>query len=163
MKLNIIGCLKNNKFPIIFLTVIVFFCLLFTSCMWRISFDSLTGSGSIVSETRNVRDFSKIEITGMGKLIIKQSDEESLELEGEDNIINKIYAETKSDTLKIGFKNNLNIIPTKDIKFYLVVKDLTSITSNGSVSINGEDLNLKNLTIKLNGAEKVTISGTVEK
>ena len=47
--------------------------------------------------------------------------------------------------------------------YYLSVKDLTSLVSNGAVSISGENLTLKNISIKLNGAEKVTMSGTVEK
>jgi hypothetical protein len=156
---------STKKYKILFLlpiTVFVLFAL--TSCMWRVSFDSLTGSGKMTTEQRTVENFDKLEINSYGKLIIKQADKESLKIEGEDNILSNLVTEVENNKLVIKFKNNsLSVISTKELIYYLNVKDLTSLVSNGAVSINAENLTLNNLFVKLNGAEKITISGTVEK
>jgi len=162
MKSDFFVSLRKIKFLMI-LIIVAFLPLVFTSCMWRISFDSLTGSGNVVTEDREVKDFNAVEITGIGKLTIKQGSKESLKLEGEDNILKNIRTEVSNNTLKIEFKSGLNIIPTKDLLFYLTVKDLTSIISSGAAAVNGEGLNLKEISIKLNGAEKIVMSGTVNK
>lgn len=162
MKIRFLNFIKKYKilyFPLI--TIIIIFTL--TSCMWRISFDSLTGSGKMATEQRTVENFDTLEINSYGRLIIKQADKESLKIEGEENILRNLITEVENHKLVIKFKNSLNIIPTKELIYYLTVKDLTSLVSNGAVSINGEELILNNLSIKLNGAEKITISGTVEK
>lgn len=162
MKIRFLNFTKKYKILyFLLITIIVIFAL--TSCMWRISFDSLTGSGKMTTEQRTVENFDTLEINSYGRLIIKQADKESLKIEGEENILSNLITEVENHKLVIKFKNRLNIIPTKELIYYLTVKDLTSLVSNGAVSINGEDLSLNNLSIKLNGAEKITISGTVEK
>lgn len=162
MKIRFLNFTKKYKILyFLLITIIVIFAL--TSCMWRISFDSLTGSGKMTTEQRTVENFDTLEINSYGRLIIKQADKESLKIEGEENILSNLVTEVENHKLVIKFKNRLNIIPTKELIYYLTVKDLTSLVSNGAVSINGEDLSLNNLSIKLNGAEKITISGTVEK
>jgi len=162
MKIIFLNFIKKYKIlQLLFIAVIALFTL--TSCMWKISFDSITGSGNMITQERDITNFDKIEINSYGRLIIKQESKESLKIEGEENILSKLDTEVINNKLTIKFKKSLNIIPTKELIYYLSVKDLTSLVSNGTVSISGEDLTLKNISIKLNGAEKVTMLGTVEK
>src|SRR4051794_38180612 len=45
----------------------------------------IQGSGNKTTETRQVSGFNAVELSGVGKLIVKQTGTESLTIEGDDN------------------------------------------------------------------------------
>ena len=50
-------------------------------------FQMVTGSGNIVTETRNVSGFTSITLAGIGNLYLTQGAAESVRIEAEDNLI----------------------------------------------------------------------------
>ncbi|MFH0852961.1 MAG: head GIN domain-containing protein [bacterium] len=123
--------------PIIGLIVIV------VAAVFIYSYSTGKGSGNIIEEAREVSGFSKIELNGVGNLIINQSGNESLRIEAEDNLIGKIVTEVDNGTLKIReSKNwvNWSFWPTKDVNFYLTVENIESVTINGSGSVTGDNI-----------------------
>ena len=54
------------------------------------------GSGNVVKETREARDFDSVSLTGIGALIIQQTGEESLTIEADDNILPLLTSETRA-------------------------------------------------------------------
>ncbi|MES0341496.1 MAG: head GIN domain-containing protein [Candidatus Humimicrobiaceae bacterium] len=116
------------------------------------------GSGKVTSEDRSVSGFNKVSVSGSGNLHIAQGDEEFLTIEAEDNILPLITAKVSGDTLKIGFKPGTSISTTKSIEFYLIVKDLDSISASGSGNIDCLGLTADNLIIKTSGSRNVDMS-----
>ncbi|MDD5341823.1 MAG: DUF2807 domain-containing protein [Patescibacteria group bacterium] len=118
------------------------------------------GSGNVANETRDVSNFKRISLSGVGNLKITQGDTEGLKIEAEDNLIKKIETKVEAGTLKIGYKHwwSFGLIwPTKDVNFFLTVKELEAITISGSGSIEAPALKVKNLNIEVNGSGKVNM------
>ena len=139
------------------------------------------GSGNLVTEEREIGDFSQVSLEGFGELTITQGDAPELTITAEDNILNKIITEVRGDTLVITFEKGFNVAPTKKIQFELVVTELEGLTLSGAgdifinalestsldVTISGAGsldiyhLEAKTVTIELSGAGDVEITGEV--
>src|SRR5712671_8217893 len=88
-------------------------------------FDSIGGSGKIITEPRTVSGFSKVSLSGSGQVVIEQTGMESLTVTTDDNLLPYIKAEVHGDTLELGSTNSMpNIRPTNEIIFRLTVKKL---------------------------------------
>src|SRR6266550_6637138 len=102
--------------------------VLVNACM----FDSIGGSGKIITEPRTVSGFSKVSLSGSGQVVIEQTGMESLTVTTDDNLLPYIKAEVHGDTLELGSKEMTNIRPTDDIIFKLTVKNLDELHVSGS-------------------------------
>ena len=111
--------------------------LLLSAC----SLTVIEGSGSVVTEEREVGDFENITLESFGELIITQGDEPSLIIEADDNLMQYITTEVKGDTLHIGFTDdafsikggdNQIIKPSESIVFRLTMPDLNTISLSGA-------------------------------
>ncbi|OGO16907.1 MAG: hypothetical protein A2Z14_01960 [Chloroflexi bacterium RBG_16_48_8] len=54
---------------------------------------TIQGSRNIITEARDVGGFNRIELEGMGKVILTQGEEESLTIEADDNLMEYITTE----------------------------------------------------------------------
>jgi len=99
-----------------------------------------------------VSDFSEIEFTGMGNLIITQGDEESLIVEADDNILPLIETDVSGDELTIRFRRGYNFVPVENINFYLCVVDLNKISMSGAGRVDCENLDTDRFEFDISGA-----------
>src|SRR3972149_9381305 len=161
------------------LAIIGMLAIFAASCKWTIGF--VRGSGDVVTEERDVSDFHKVHLSGVGNLIITQGEEESLTIEADDNIIPLISADVSGERLTISFKRGYNFIPSSKIKFHLTVVDLDEISLSGAGDIDcggfsterlefevsgaGDidfDANAERIEVTLSGAGDITLSGEVD-
>ena len=119
------------------------------------------GSGRVVTETREVGGFTKVELSGSGELTIEKTGTESLSISAEDNLLPQLTSDVSGGTLTLGTKPNTSILPTKPITYSLTVKDLTGIAVSGSGSVRASDLTTNSLTTKISGSGTITASGAV--
>lgn len=158
--------------------------------IWGISFIfgqqlGVRGSGVVTTEDREVSNFSSVELRGAGNLDIKQTGEETLSVEAEDNLIDRIETSVEGETLIIQIKNPWffwSFWPTKEINYSLSVDDLEKVSISGSgsakadklsaddfeINISGSGnvdltLDVKNLDIDISGSGKVILDGTSTK
>src|SRR5688500_18348008 len=80
------------------------------------------GSGNVTTEQRQVSGLGEVVLTTVGTLVIEQSDQESLSLEGEDNILPYIITEVKGGRLTIASKPGSRFTTTKSLTYKLKVK-----------------------------------------
>lgn len=121
------------------------------------------GSGNLTNETKDVNGVKQVSLDGMGTIVLKQGDEESLTIEAEDNIMPHIQSKVEGDKLSISYDTNTPT-PTKDIKFYLTVKDINSIIISGAGKIESEGFKTKTMSISMDGAGNGDLAGlTLEK
>ncbi|MBN1872859.1 MAG: DUF2807 domain-containing protein, partial [Anaerolineae bacterium] len=66
-----------------------------------IDVEKVEGSGNVIEETRDVRDFSRVRLAGFGRLHIERGDTESLRIKAEDNLLQYITTEVKDGELDI--------------------------------------------------------------
>ena len=173
--------MKKNLIIFTALILVIFIC----SCN-TINFDVRRGSGNVVSEERAVEAFNEIRVEGAGELILTQSEEFSLTVEAEDNIISEVITRNEGDTLVIGFADQRwtkSYLPTEPIRFYISMPDLKeldiagaarvemgalqteelTLKTDGAADIRFEDLQLGSLMVDLNGGAQFDLSGKAER
>jgi Putative auto-transporter adhesin, head GIN domain len=119
------------------------------------------GSGKVVTQTRQVSGFTKVELSGSGELTIEKTGTESLTISAEDNLLPELTSEVSGGTLILGTKPSTTIAATKPITYSLTVKDLSGIAVSGSGSVRVSNLTTNSLTTKISGSGAITASGAV--
>lgn len=140
-------------------TLIVLFALfavVFGACNFNVNLDVERGSGNVVRETRDVSGFDRLSLAGIGDVILTQGSEESLEIEAEDNILRKITTEVRDGTLYIGYTQRA-LLPTKDIKFYLTMQDISGLEILGISNIRSDEIDTDRLDINISGSGNIEI------
>lgn len=126
---------------------------------------SLLATGSVLAqqtETRNVTDFSKLDIGGSFDATLRQGNETSVKIISENIDPKKVLTEIKGNTLKVslekGFYKNIKI------KLEITYKDLEALDKSGSGNLTCEsDLGGDgDFELSLSGSGDMTIDGTVK-
>lgn len=117
-----------------------------------------TGSGKVINQTKSAGGVNQVSLDGMGTLIIQQGNNESLTVEAEDNIAPHIQSNINGNKLEIKYDSNTPT-PTKDVKFYLTVKDVNSVTISGAGKVETSGLKTNSLTLSINGAGNGNMAG----
>jgi hypothetical protein len=142
------------------------------------------GSGKIVTETREVSDFTSIEVDYPAQVFVTQGASPSIKVETDDNVLPGLQTRVRDDKLDIFYKveDGEHVRPTKTVKITIVVKDLKEVDfdSAGELSIDGfetdeldisisgagslklTNINTKNLSVDLSGAGSMTASGEAD-
>lgn len=140
---------------------------------------TIRGTGDITAEERELADFSAVNLAGIGNVIVDYGEQAALRIEAEDNLLPYIETEVEDNTLTIGIRENVNILPTQGIFYYLTVRDLNEVRVSGlgnidvpqlegtSVAlhisgggdINVDEVNAKDLSVRLSGLGSLTIDG----
>lgn len=128
--------------------------LLAAGCTW--SRPAIRGSGTIITEARQVSGFDRVSLHGSGHLTLIQGDEEGLTITTDDNLLPHIKSEVSSRHLVVG-PDNVSISPTREIKFVLRLKELESLRLSGSFEVEAESLVADELDFGISGSGKITV------
>jgi hypothetical protein len=131
-----------------------------SACSLHIGGRGISGSGNVVTETRQVAGFDRVQLDGFGRLILTQGTSESLQIEAEDNLIERITTEVRGGTLYIGWKAQgweNSVTPTEPVIFHLNVMFLRGLDVNGAAEIESASLTTPQLDITVDGAAKINI------
>ena len=66
--------------------------------------DAVRGSGDIVTEVREVSDFSEVHLEGSGDVVVEMGENESLTVEADDNLLELITTSVRGSRLVIEFE-----------------------------------------------------------
>jgi hypothetical protein len=120
---------------------------------------AVQGSGKIVKQTVDVKDFDRISLEGSGNVYLGQGQTESLTIEADDNILPLLDTRVQGSELVLGMQPNQSINPSKAIVYRITTKDLKGITLKGSGNFYVEPAQSKDLAISLLGSGDVQIKG----
>jgi hypothetical protein len=142
------------------------------------------GSGTIVTEERQLEDFFIVDVNYPVRMSISQGDEQSVTVTGDDNVLPGLITEVQDDTLRIYYDPAAaeRVNPTELVEISIVVKELykvdfatagqvtvdgmeisnleTSITGAGNIYLNNIDVT--QLSANLSGAGSMTASGKAQ-
>ena len=126
----------HTKMLVVFLaiTVIVF---TITGCIVVINGESVQGSGNIITQEREVAEFSEVRLKGSGKVFLTPGETQSLEIKTDDNIMPLIETEVSGRKLTISHGNN-RLRPTF-FEVYITIQKLEEVGISGSGEIVGND------------------------
>jgi Putative auto-transporter adhesin, head GIN domain len=124
-------------------------------------FDSVVGSGHIMTERRTVSGLSAVSLGGSGHVVIEQTGMESLTVTADDNLLPYIKTDVTGQTLELGFKDPMiNVEPTEDIVYTLTVKTLEGLNISGSGKADVKGLDPDRLRIHISGSGTALVRGT---
>ncbi|MDQ3798178.1 MAG: DUF2807 domain-containing protein [Acidobacteriota bacterium] len=120
-------------------------------------FSKVKGSGNIQIQKREVSDFSSVETGGAINVDIVAQRDFSVEVEADDNLLERIRTEVRGDTLKIYTEGSIST--RNPIRVRIAMPQIESLDISGAS--NGTLTNVKNesLTIDASGASKIRIDG----
>jgi hypothetical protein len=109
--------------------------LTITGCIVVINGKSVQGSGNIITQEREVAEFSKVQLKGSGKVILTPGETQSLEIKTDDNIMPLIETEVSGNRLTISHGNH-RLRPTS-FEVYITIRNLEGVGISGSGDITG--------------------------
>jgi len=113
---------------------------------------TVQGSGSVKTETRDVRGFDAVEVAGIGTLVVTQGDSEHLTISAEDNILPKLTSDVVNGRLELHPQSNTRLDTTQPIRYDLTVKQLKDIRLAGSGDVQAGTLDADSLNLALAGS-----------
>jgi hypothetical protein len=126
----------------------------------------IQGSGHVITETRPVSDFSRVELLGSGEVVLTQDDQESLTVEAEDNLMSRIRTEVRGHTLYLSLDyDDLPeiILPTRTIRYHVSLKTVEGLTLSGSGNIRAEQLKADVLDMTISGSGNIILGSLTAK
>ena len=118
---------------------------------------TVTGSGSLGSETRDVSDFSRITLDMSGDVILTQADEYSVLIEAEDNILPYITTDVRNGNLTLSTQDNTAINTTRSVTFWVSTPNIEALTINGSGTISSEGIMGDKLALEIDGSGDILL------
>lgn len=114
-----------------------------------------TQQSSTGNQTPDVNGVTSVILNGPGTLIIQQGDNESYRVEADSSLLSKISTTVSGNSLSI---SNLNSGSNGAVKFYVTLKNLNILTTNGGGNSEVTGLNTDKLTVTLDNG-KMTLAG----
>ena len=115
------------------------------------------GSGNVIARRRTVEPFTSINLRGAkGTVVVTQADQHSVEVEADDNLIDRVAAEVKDGRLSLRFESNMELIlPSKPIAIRASTPELTALNVDGNDKVRLGALKTDQLELAINGVGKV--------
>lgn len=128
--------------------------LALVGCTDTTVFGGMRGSGNLISETRDVSDFTEIVLEGSGTVNVEITGTESLTIEAEDNLMPHLTSDVRSGRLVLGTDSPLST--TRGITYSITVGTLEGVTIDGSGNVTSSDISGASFNAEING------SGTID-
>jgi hypothetical protein len=143
--------MNKTRFSIL-LTTLILVTLVLTACdltalqgLGR----TVTGSGNVVEESREVSGISGVHLATIGDMTIELGDKESLRIEAEDNLLEYFETEVRNGNLIIKTRDNVRLNTTKPVNYYLTVMGLDEIDISSAGNITAPDLENEQFSINI--------------
>ena len=99
--------------------------------------ERIKGSGTIISEEREVPEFNQISVKGSGKVILSTGETQRVVVNTDDNIIGHIQTEVSNGKLVLSHERK-NLRPTV-LTFHITAVNLAGVSISGSGDIIGNE------------------------
>jgi hypothetical protein len=118
------------------------------------------------SETRELGEFNRISMRGIGKIDVKQGKEQSVVIEGDEIAINRITTNVTDGKLIIDVGRDwveklsagFDFLSSHDIRLHITVRELEELEIAGAADVEINDLKANDLTLKMIGASNVEVT-----
>ena len=142
-----------------------FITLCFLSCGCSIRINGGTfgerGSGTVVTDVRELPSFSKVEYGGSGSLHVTIGEPGHVEVTCDDNLLEFISTEVENETLRI--RTTKGISPTGKYHFEITCPALTKLTLSGSGSASVGEFASDDFGLHLSGSGSASIGNVKSK
>lgn len=127
------------------------------ACNVSINVRSVSGSGRLEREAREVGDFDAISLSGIGTLIVEQGAETELHIESDDNLLRYLESDVRGNTLYLGVEEGTNVLPSQGIRYEVTVTTLEQISLSGFSNVEIDDLETDRFILEVSGGGDVEV------
>jgi hypothetical protein len=125
------------------------------------SSNTVQGSGVQVKESRALPAFGSVDLAGSNNVVIRVGEEQSVQVYGDDNLIDRVTTDVDATTLVIG--NTPGSYSTNSpMRVEVSVPSLSDLTLSGSGMVMVSGVDGPRLTVTISGSGVVRASGTTE-
>ena len=122
----------------------------------------VVGSGKSVVQARTVQgDFNLLEVTGSAEIEVRRADCCTVEVQGEDNLVDFLETKLIGSTLHVGIKRGVSFTSHLPLKVVATAPSITDVDLSGSGDVMLAGLEQAELLVELNGSGDVVADGTV--
>jgi hypothetical protein len=121
------------------------------------------GSGNVITETREVSDFTTVALNGVGRLVIEQTGSESLTITADDNVLPLIETTVRDGKLIISIQERTTFTNVPELTYNVTVNTIDALELNGAGNVETIDLNGEEWRVTLSGGGNITASGIVDR
>jgi hypothetical protein len=119
---------------------------------------SLTGSGKLVTQQRQVPAFHAINLAGGIHATVHKGSGPKLELRADDNVIDELETVVKDGTLLIRPKSSLSILNSVTIEADITTPALDGIEASGGVHVQGDAVMGESCKLNVSGGVKLDLT-----
>jgi hypothetical protein len=120
--------------------------------------DCIKGSGKLKTENRNILNFNSIEIDGAFDLVVVCQKKKSLNITGDDNLLQHIITRVKGNKLHI--YSNASICSKIQLLVKVAIENIETVSSSGAVDIDVSNLDNNNFSLDISGSGDIDLQGT---
>jgi len=114
----------------------------------------IAGAGAVVKENRTVERFRALRLDTGARIVLRQGDRFSVEVQAEDNVAPLIETYVEDGTLVITDNKHYK---SSNAQVVVTARRISSIATTGAVAILAEDLNSPSLRLSMGGSSAVTL------
>lgn len=122
------------------------------------------GSGNVITETRDVSGFERVEVCCGMQLVLTQGNQEQLTLEADDNVVPEIETIVRGETLTVRFRPDFRafgIQTSRAIMVYLTMPTIRGVVISGGGSLETERIASDQVILTFSGGSRGRV-GTLE-
>ncbi len=113
----------------------------------------------LVTEVRQLVEFTKIDMDGGAKVSLVQGDEHSIIVEGSRRVVDQVVTEVKDGVLEIHYRDRkLFENWAEKLTLTITFNDLSEFILDGGAELKADNLNLESLSIVINGGASVKMN-----
>ncbi len=114
------------------ISLVLVFLLFAGSCQIKGQLQRVRGSGNLASETRELKDFDQVSVSGSADVYITLADEWHVEVITDDNILDYIETEVTRGNLSIGTKRGYSLRNLSKLEFHITAPAVYKLATSGS-------------------------------
>jgi len=136
----------------------LFLLLSFVVLMFGCNEDKITGSGSVISQERNVTGFTGVVVNGSTQAFINLDTGFAVTVKGYENLLPYLETNVVNGVLNVGYKNDVNV-SNDNTEIYVTLPILDYIQTNGAgdMKISGEVIGSDHLKASINGSANINV------
>lgn len=122
-------------------------------------FEKIQGDGHVTKETRSIGNYTAVSSSGFWDVMIAYGESNSIQLEGDENLLPYIETKVEDGKLTIKSKKNANLRSKNKMTIYVSLTRMTGISLSGSGDMIGKGKfeNAGNTDVKLSGSGSINI------
>lgn len=118
----------------------------------------VNGSGKRVMQKREISPFTSISTEGAFAIEVTCQKDPSLEVEGDDNVLEFVTAEIRGNVLRL--TNSKSYSTDEPVRIKITVQNLEGLSVSGAGRIDIKGMKNEKFEIDANGAPNIVVSGT---